>query len=367
MPAPEMTFALIERKWYLMEHVSPSGERHHSPIWLRKTTSKQPDTKVVRIEFYHVNYAEGVRDKSYNLEVLHRDHGYLLAMRLDENQERVAAVILESATADRLARSMPDWAAAVTKGVPLDRALDLLTERVPTDVRPIVEDSSLVPDAVTLAGQIALAHAGLTVAGIDVGAPGKGFHAVALRGGRYLDKFASCDASQMTAWCREIGASVVGIDAPCRWSLTGGTRPAELALKAEGIGCFSTPSRSAAESHPTGHFDWMLAGAELFRQVETSYPLFVGERLADGAKCSCETFPHAVTCVMLGRVVAAKNKRRDRLGVLASAGITLPPRASIDVIDAAICALAALYLAGNSGKSYGDAESGLIVVPMRRR
>ena len=59
------------------------------------------------------------------------------------------------------------------------------------------------------------------VVGIDVGGPKKGFHAVALNGRRYLDKYASLDAKAITKWCSEIGAKAIGIDAPCRWGTKG--------------------------------------------------------------------------------------------------------------------------------------------------
>ena len=65
--------------------------------------------------------------------------------------------------------------------------------------------------------------------GIDVGGPRKGFHAVALRDGVYLNKFASPDPLALDAWCIQIGARAVAIEAPCRLSLTGRARPAKCA------------------------------------------------------------------------------------------------------------------------------------------
>ncbi|HSO83698.1 hypothetical protein, partial [Thiocapsa sp.] len=47
------------------------------------------------------------------------------------------------------------------------------------------------------------------VVGIDVGGPRKGFHAVALREGSYLDKFASREALDVAAWCTQVGARAV--------------------------------------------------------------------------------------------------------------------------------------------------------------
>jgi predicted nuclease with RNAse H fold len=87
----------------------------------------------------------------------------------------------------------------------------------------------------------------IIVAGIDVGGRAKGFHAVALRAGAYLDRIASCEVA---GWCRQINARIIGIDAPCRWSATGRARTAERELMTERIWCFSTPSREAAEVIP---------------------------------------------------------------------------------------------------------------------
>lgn len=198
------------------------------------------------------------------------------------------------------------------------------------------------------------------VVGIDVGGPKKGFHAVALNEGRYREKFATPDAEAMVEWCRQIGARAVGVDAPCRWSLTGRARPAERALAAEGIHSFATPSRAAAESRD--FYRWMINGAELFRLLEAHYPLFDGGNATSGPVCF-ETFPQAVACALAGKVVSAKRKSAVRRELLREAGIDTAPLTSIDTVDAALCALAAHSLLAGSYKTYGDATEGLIVVP----
>src|SRR5213593_2504260 len=125
------------------------------------------------------------------------------------------------------------------------------------------------------------------VVGIDVGGPSKGFHAVALRDGGYLARFAALEATSMATWCHEISARIIGIDAPCRWSTTGRARPAERELAAEGICAFATPNRQTAEN---GNFyQWMLNGAELYRLIEPHYQLFDGRNAALGQVC-LETF-----------------------------------------------------------------------------
>jgi len=206
-------------------------------------------------------------------------------------------------------------------------------------------------------------HHPLIAAGVDVGGKRKGFHAVALRGSVYLDQMKSPDAAQVAAWCRNIGAQFIGVDAPCRWSGTGRARIAERALMAKKIWCFSTPTHAIALAHPKKHYDWMLARAALFDFLETHYPLFNG-RAIDQAEPACfETFPHAVTCAMRGEIVSAKNKRKDRATLLEAEGIKLSRRPSMDMIDAAICALVAAKFTSNSTNYYGDAESGFIVTP----
>lgn len=203
----------------------------------------------------------------------------------------------------------------------------------------------------------------LIVAGVDVGGKRKGFHAVALRDGEHLDQMTSRDAAQVAAWCREVSACFIGVDAPCRWSADGRARPAERELMKEKIWCFSTPTQAVAEAHPKGHYDWMLAGAELFEHLEPDSPLFSGGAINPAGAACFETFPHAVTCALRGTIVSAKNKRKDRTALLEKAGIKLPLRSSIDTIDAALCALVAEKFADNSIKSYGDPESGFIVLP----
>ena len=196
--------------------------------------------------------------------------------------------------------------------------------------------------------------------GIDVGGPRKGFHAVALRDGVYLDKFASPDPPALATWCIQVGARAVAIDAPCRWSRTGRARPAERALAAEGIHAFATPSLEAAEGRD--FYRWMLNGAALYRVIEAHFRLFDGGNAATGPVC-CETFPQAVACALAGKVVSARGKGVVRRALLREAGIATAPLANIDLVDAALCALAAQALLAGRFKTYGDVGEGFIVVP----
>jgi predicted nuclease with RNAse H fold len=203
----------------------------------------------------------------------------------------------------------------------------------------------------------------LTVVGIDVGGRRKGFHAVALREGRYAGQFTSPEAKELSHWCRQvIGARVIAIDAPCRWSPDGRPRPCERQLMARGIRCFASPSHIKALDHPSDYYGWMLQGEALFQDLEPSHPLLTA--LPITGPCCFETFPHAITWHLRGGHATAANKRAQRSELLEQAGIDLASLTSIDRIDAALCALAAHHAAvGRACHAYGEAHSGWIVVP----
>jgi predicted RNase H-like nuclease len=82
---------------------------------------------------------------------------------------------------------------------------------------------------------------------------------------------------------------------------------------------------------------------------------------------SFETFPHAATCALLGRVARGRDKAVDRLAVLRGAGIRLPEqRLSQDDVDAALCALAAKLVASGDMQAFGQQQEGFIVIPRLR-
>lgn len=98
----------------------------------------------------------------------------------------------------------------------------------------------------------------MIAAGVDVGGLRKGFHAVALEGSVVLGTHSSRNTSEIADWCRQAGATVVGVDAPCRWSVDQSPRDAERALMAQRIFCFSTPTEIRARSHPKDFYGWMI-------------------------------------------------------------------------------------------------------------
>jgi predicted nuclease with RNAse H fold len=201
------------------------------------------------------------------------------------------------------------------------------------------------------------------VAGIDVGGPRKGFHVVALRDGRYLDHFASRDAAEVVAWCRNTDVSVVGVDAPCQWRRDGKPRAAERALAAVGFSCFATPTRLDAVSHPTGYYDWMLNGERLFAHLREHFAPFDGHALSRTSKVYFETFPHAIACTLAGHKLPARRKATSRRAVLRDAGIDAARLRNVDEVDAALCASAAHHVARGRWVAYGEPADGPIVLP----
>ncbi|WP_259727111.1 MULTISPECIES: DUF429 domain-containing protein [unclassified Synechococcus] len=208
----------------------------------------------------------------------------------------------------------------------------------------------------------------LITVGIDVGGARKGFHAVALCGGAYHSRCTSTDAAALAQWCVDtIGAQVVAVDAPCRWSADGRSRPAERQLMAERIQCFSSPSRQTALEHPTNYFGWMLRGEALYQALEPSHHLLTSLPAA-GTRCCFETFPHAITWHLhqaLGLPPPqARRKVQERRALLKRLGLDGRQLTNIDWIDAALCAVAAQQLAiGGACVGYGEPQTGWIVVP----
>lgn len=203
------------------------------------------------------------------------------------------------------------------------------------------------------------------VVGIDVGGPAKGFHAVALQQSRHLGQFASRDPAEVAAWCRQMRALIIGVDAPCKWSADGRARPAERELMRRKIGCFASTTRAAAIAHPKRYFHWMLNGEAIFQALAATHPLFQPGRGSPVTPACFETFPQAIACALAGKIVPARQKREVRKSILARAGVDPAPLTNIDKVDAALCAVAAARLADGDHVAYGDDATGHIIIPAR--
>jgi predicted nuclease with RNAse H fold len=197
------------------------------------------------------------------------------------------------------------------------------------------------------------------VAGIDVGGTAKGFHAVALRNGKFTGRSHFSTAWEVSDWCRDTHADIVAVDAPCRWSTTGRARPAECALAAARIFAYATPTLEVAEAK--AFYRWMLNGAALYQLLEREYTLLDGGQ-PTGRIC-LETFPQAAACALAGRILPARQKCTNRREVLRRAGIDTAMLTNIDYVDAALCAVVAESVRKDEFTKYGDANSGFIFVP----
>ena len=197
------------------------------------------------------------------------------------------------------------------------------------------------------------------VAGIDIGGEKKGFHVVALEGTRLVGLLHATEADGVAAWCLENRVTIVGLDAPCRWAIEGKSRPVEREMAKAGLSAYATPTRERALTNQ--FYRWMLNGERLYAAIEKHYPLFEGTR-KPGRACF-ETFPSAVVAALAGRRLPAKDKRRNRPPLPQKAGIDISSLTSIDWIDAGLCALTARHFADGTIRTYGEAMTGLIVVP----
>lgn len=203
-----------------------------------------------------------------------------------------------------------------------------------------------------------------TAVGIDVGGPKKGFHAVALEGSHVRGQLVSSEEQEIVHWCTHtMDAAVIAVDAPSRWAARGESRAAERQLMQQRISCFSAPTRAQALAHPTGYFDWMLRGEALYRALRPTHPICEQWPPLSDRYCF-ETFPHAITWHLRGGNADAKLKRPQRRQLLAQRQIALDTLTNIDLVDAALCAVAAqAAVRGEQLVSFGDARTGLILVP----
>ena len=135
---------------------------------------------------------------------------------------------------------------------------------------------------------------------------------------------------------------VVAIDSPPAPGLHGPARPCEVELRRRGVQVFSTASDPSCFAGP--FFDWARVGMRAFAVArEAGFELF-GE--GGGAyRRAVEVFPHATDVFLRGelppagttRSVAAKRTWRSE--TLRRAGVEVGPRASLDIVDAALAAL----------------------------
>jgi predicted nuclease with RNAse H fold len=160
--------------------------------------------------------------------------------------------------------------------------------------------------------------------------------------------------------------AVVAIDSPPAIGPEGASRACERALRARGIGVFSTPSDPARFAHP--FYNWVRVGQATFEAAAAAgFELFAPETGLVGS--AAEVYPHACDVILRGtappRGVTRRHsaKRQWRTETLRLAGFVEVDRlASLDAVDAALGALGACVALRHGYEALGEAPF-FVVVP----
>jgi hypothetical protein len=91
-------FQLLPNKWYAVQIFSASGaptNPHTSPIFLHAIEPLKTGQGLLKIEFFHANYPEGVQSKEYVLRVIHRASTHLAGIKMDDEQSLMVIFSME--------------------------------------------------------------------------------------------------------------------------------------------------------------------------------------------------------------------------------------------------------------------------------
>ena len=87
----------LERgSWYAAEFISEHGNpdsRHFTPMRVEKLKPKKDGSRAFTLSFYHANYSEGVRNKTYELRTIERAESFIFAERLDSNAKTFVLIL----------------------------------------------------------------------------------------------------------------------------------------------------------------------------------------------------------------------------------------------------------------------------------
>jgi predicted nuclease with RNAse H fold len=199
----------------------------------------------------------------------------------------------------------------------------------------------------------------LVAVGVDVSAA-RGLDVVALDGTRAIvGVWRRQTPADLEGVLRDLAPAVVAIDSPPAWGTSGGSRPAERAVRALGMGIFATPSDPTMFDHP--FYRWMVAGFAAFAAADAAgYAYSRGVGAIDGR--AQEDYPHA-TALRLGGDPSLGSKRVWRCAVLQASGVGCSTLRSVDAIDAALAALTGLLALRGRCEALGDEADGVIVLP----
>jgi hypothetical protein len=90
-----MRFTIETNRWYACELIGDEFEADicsYSPIKILRIETLAHGDRTLSLHFYHANYPEGVRDKSYNLRTIERGEKFFLAKSLDHNPVRILQI-----------------------------------------------------------------------------------------------------------------------------------------------------------------------------------------------------------------------------------------------------------------------------------
>lgn len=103
-----MRLTLRPQRWYVCKFIGDEFEEDVcscSPIKVLRLETLARGDRTLRLEFYHANYPEGVRDKIYNLRTIERCKKFILAKSLDHNPVRI--MLFYEITHEWVARHFP--------------------------------------------------------------------------------------------------------------------------------------------------------------------------------------------------------------------------------------------------------------------
>lgn len=86
-----MRFTLKPDRWYACELIGDEFDEDlcsYSPIRIHSLSMLGTGSRLFELHFYHANYPEGVRDKTYKLETIERGAKFLLSKSRDHDPVR---------------------------------------------------------------------------------------------------------------------------------------------------------------------------------------------------------------------------------------------------------------------------------------
>jgi len=95
-----MRFTLEPKNWYAVEFIGEEftdSIRSYSPIKVLNVKSESKGSRVFTLDFYHANYPEGVRNKTYRLKTIERNKEFILASAMGHKPLRILLIYPVSA------------------------------------------------------------------------------------------------------------------------------------------------------------------------------------------------------------------------------------------------------------------------------